>query len=109
MITAAGSGYSRWHNLAVTRWREDVTCDMWGAYVFLRDVDSGAVWSAGYQPAGVEPDRYEAVFSEDLAEITFGATARSPPPSRSPSRPKTTPRFAAHRSRITAATIGRSR
>ena len=30
MLTAAGSGYSRWRDLAVTRWREDVTCDAWG-------------------------------------------------------------------------------
>ena len=30
MVTAAGSGYSRWHDLAVTRWREDATCDGWG-------------------------------------------------------------------------------
>src|SRR4029077_14995509 len=26
MLTGAGSGYSRWRNLDVTRWREDVTC-----------------------------------------------------------------------------------
>jgi cyclic beta-1,2-glucan synthetase len=70
MITAAGSGYSRWRDLAVTRWREDVTCDPWGMYVFLRDVRSGEVWSAGYQPTGVEPDSYGVVFSEDRAEIT---------------------------------------
>ena len=38
--------------LAVTRWREDATRDDWGSYVFLRDVDSGEVWSAGYQPSG---------------------------------------------------------
>ena len=69
MITAAGSGYSRWRDLAVTRWREDVTCDSWGTYVFLRDVRSGDVWSAGYQPSGVEPDSYEVTFSEDRAEI----------------------------------------
>ena len=25
MITAAGSGYSRWRDIAVTRWKEDVT------------------------------------------------------------------------------------
>ena len=56
MITAAGSGYSRWRDLAVTRWREDVTRDCWGTYVFLRDVASGEVWSAGYQPSGAEPD-----------------------------------------------------
>ena len=27
MLTAAGSGYSRWGDLALTRWREDATCD----------------------------------------------------------------------------------
>ena len=54
MITAAGSGFSHWQDLAVTRWREDVTCDSWGTYIFLRDVHSGKIWSAGYQPSGVE-------------------------------------------------------
>ena len=47
MLTAAGSGYSRWGNLAVTRWREDATCDDWGSYVYFRDVETDAVWSAG--------------------------------------------------------------
>ena len=37
MVTTAGSGYSRWRQLAVTRWREDATRDCWGTYVFLRD------------------------------------------------------------------------
>ncbi len=69
MITAAGSGFSRWRDLAVTRWREDVTCDSWGTYIFLRDVHSAKVWSAGYQPSGVEADSYEVEFSEDRAEI----------------------------------------
>jgi len=70
MITAAGSGYSLWQNLAVTRWREDVTRDAWGSYIYLRDVASGQVWSAGYQPTAVAPDHYEAVFVEDRARIT---------------------------------------
>jgi cyclic beta-1,2-glucan synthetase len=69
MLTAAGSGYSRWQDLAITRWREDVTRDCWGNYVFLRDTQSGQVWSAGYQPACVEPDTYEASFFEDRAEF----------------------------------------
>ena len=69
MMTAAGSGYSRWKGLAVTRWREDATRDSWGTYVFLTDGESGKTWSAGYQPAGVEPDSYEAVYSEDHIEI----------------------------------------
>jgi cyclic beta-1,2-glucan synthetase len=70
MLSAAGSGYSSWKDLAITRWREDPTCDDWGSYVYLRDVDSGEVWSAGYQPSGVEPDSYDVSFTEDRATIT---------------------------------------
>jgi cyclic beta-1,2-glucan synthetase len=69
MVTNAGSGYSRWRDLAVTRWREDTTRDPWGTFVFLRDVSTGAVWSAGYQPTAVQPSDYEIVFSEDRVEI----------------------------------------
>ncbi|HSE00793.1 MAG TPA: glucoamylase family protein, partial [Burkholderiales bacterium] len=69
MLTAAGSGYSRWGELGVTRWREDVARDDWGAYVFLRDVQSGDVWSAGYQPSGVVPESYDVTFTEDRAEF----------------------------------------
>ena len=69
MLTTAGSGFSRCAGLGVTRWREDVTRDHWGTYLFLRDVQSGAVWSAGYQPTGIEPDEYRATFSEDRAEL----------------------------------------
>jgi cyclic beta-1,2-glucan synthetase len=69
MITAAGSGYSAWHDVAITRWREDVTCDNWGAYILLRDVRDGAIWSAGYHPNVVEPDHYDVMFSEERAKI----------------------------------------
>ncbi|MGE0277778.1 MAG: glucoamylase family protein [Nitrospiraceae bacterium] len=69
MLTAAGSGYSRWRDMAVTRWREDATRDCWGSFIFLRDAGTGYLWSAGYQPTGVEPDKYEASFYEDHAEI----------------------------------------
>jgi cyclic beta-1,2-glucan synthetase len=69
MMTAAGSGYSRWRDLAITRWREDRTRDAWGTYMFLRDGHSGQVWSAAYQPSGVEPDTYDVAFPEDHVEI----------------------------------------
>ena len=69
MLTAAGSGFSRWRGMAVTRWREDATCDDWGSYIFLRDVGSGNVWSAGFQPSGVEPEDYDVTFNEDRAEF----------------------------------------
>jgi cyclic beta-1,2-glucan synthetase len=69
MLTAAGAGYSHVRDLAVTRFREDVTRDCWGSFVFYRDMQSGGVWSAGYQPSAAEPDSYEVLFSEDRAEI----------------------------------------
>ena len=50
MVTNAGGGYSRWKDLAVTRWREDSTCDNWGTFCYLRDVASGEFWSTAYQP-----------------------------------------------------------
>jgi cyclic beta-1,2-glucan synthetase len=70
LLTSAGSGYSRWGKLAVTRWREDSACDDFGSYIFLRDVHSNEVWSAGFQPTGREPDDYHVAFNEDRAEFT---------------------------------------
>ena len=67
MITAAGSGYSRWRDIAVTRWRDDTTCDDTGAYIFLCDVASGYGWSAGFQPSGVEARSYDVSFADDQA------------------------------------------
>jgi cyclic beta-1,2-glucan synthetase len=70
MLTAAGSGYSRWGEFAITRWREDATRDDSGSYIFLKDMRSGVVWSAGFQPTGAEPDEYAVEFNEDRAQIT---------------------------------------
>jgi cyclic beta-1,2-glucan synthetase len=69
MVTAAGSGYSRWNDLAITRWREDATRDDTGSYLLLRDVETGRVWSAGYQPTAYQPGAYDVSFTEDRAEI----------------------------------------
>jgi cyclic beta-1,2-glucan synthetase len=69
MVTAAGSGYSRWNDLAITRWREDATRDDTGSYLLLRDTDTGRVWSAGFQPTALQPAAYDVSFTEDRAEI----------------------------------------
>ncbi len=69
MITNAGGGYSRWKDIAVTRWREDSTCDNWGTFCYLRDVTSGEFWSTAYQPTLKRSEKYEAIFSEARAEF----------------------------------------
>ncbi|MBL8500275.1 MAG: DUF3131 domain-containing protein, partial [Nitrosomonas sp.] len=68
MATHAGGGYSRWRDLAVTRWREDATSDGWGTFIYLRDRDSGQYWSTAYQPTLRKADHYEAIFVQARAE-----------------------------------------
>ena len=67
MITNAGGGYSRRQQTAMTRWREDVTTDAWGQFCYVRDTESGEIWSTAYQPTAREPDAYECTFANDRA------------------------------------------
>lgn len=69
MLTTAGAGYSRWLDVAVTRWREDATCDDYGSFIFLRDLRSGRSWSAGAQLAASDNAHREVIFGEDHAEF----------------------------------------
>jgi len=69
MVTSSGAGYSAWQDLDVSRWREDVTCDCWGQFFYVRDLSTGRVWSIGRQPV-VEPAAgYHYEFHGDKAEI----------------------------------------
>ncbi|MGM0767651.1 MAG: GH36-type glycosyl hydrolase domain-containing protein [Pseudomonadota bacterium] len=68
MATHAGGSTSRWLDLAVTRWREDATCDGWGTFIYLRDIDDGEYWSAAHQPTLRPADYYEAIFVQARAE-----------------------------------------
>nr|WP_220637189.1 glucoamylase family protein [Georgfuchsia toluolica] len=69
MVTNAGGGYSRWKDLAVTRWREDSTCDNWGSFCYIRDVASGVFWSNTHQPTLRPAQAFEVIFSEGRAEF----------------------------------------
>ncbi len=69
VISSAGGGYSRWRDLAVTRWREDTTRDCWGTFVYLRDLATGDFWSTAYQPTLRATKGYEAIFTQGRAEF----------------------------------------
>lgn len=69
VVTSAGGGYSRWRDLAVTRWREDPTRDCWGSFCYLRDLESGTVWSTAWQPTLTPTKRYQAIFTQGRAEF----------------------------------------
>lgn len=69
MITATGSGYSRFDGLAVTRWHADPTLYDYGVHLFLRDVESGTWWSATPGPCPAADETAHASFTDDKAEF----------------------------------------
>lgn len=69
MLTNAGGGYSRWKDLAVSRWREDTTLDNMGIFCYIKDVSNGKFWSNTFQPTLQVPQSYEAIFSQGQVEF----------------------------------------
>ncbi|MGA7614633.1 MAG: glucoamylase family protein [Thermoanaerobaculia bacterium] len=67
IVTNGGGGSSFCRDRAVTRWREDRTRDPGSQFIYLRDVHTGAVWSATYQPTRREPDSYLVEFFSEKA------------------------------------------
>jgi cellobiose phosphorylase len=65
MISNAGGGYSRYEQLAITRWRADGTRDDHGQWCYVRDITAGRVWSATHQPVAAPADLYRAAFATD--------------------------------------------
>jgi len=68
MLSNAGGGYSRWRDLAVTRWQEDATCDNLGMFCYIHDLTDNEFWSTAHQPTLKKPSHYEAIFSQGKAE-----------------------------------------
>lgn len=69
MVSNSGGGYSRWKDLAITRWREDGTRDNWGSFCFIRDLETNDYWSTTHQPTIKPSDHYEVIFSQGRAEF----------------------------------------
>jgi cellobiose phosphorylase len=69
MITNSGGGYSRWKNIAVTRWREDATKDDRGIFCYIKDINTGTFWSNTHQPTLHPATSYETIFSLGHVEI----------------------------------------
>ena len=70
LVTASGSGYTRWNGLAITRWQGDPTLDSLGSYIYLRDTQTGTLWSAGHQPVAAAAQKCEAAFTEERVQLS---------------------------------------
>ena len=69
MLTATGAGYSRFGDICVTRWQADPTEDRMGSFLFLRDAENGAWWSATAEPRRVEGETAQTHFSDGKASF----------------------------------------
>jgi cyclic beta-1,2-glucan synthetase len=69
MVSSSGGGYSQWKDIAVTRWHGDPTRDNEGMFFYILDLDSGEIWSAGYQPVLKDSETYQAIFRGSTAEF----------------------------------------
>jgi len=80
MVTNSGGGYSRWKNLAVTRWHEDAALDNEGMFIYLRDMKTGEFWSTAYQPTRQKSKNYEAIYSQSRPNSNAQITLLIPTP-----------------------------
>ncbi|RMD84520.1 MAG: DUF3131 domain-containing protein [Candidatus Dadabacteria bacterium] len=70
IVDNTGSGATFYsEDIALTRWRPDKALNNHGIYIYVRDLDSGKLWSAAYQPLRVDPDYYEAIFNPEKIEF----------------------------------------
>ncbi|MGR9107894.1 MAG: GH36-type glycosyl hydrolase domain-containing protein, partial [Gammaproteobacteria bacterium] len=69
LISAAGSGYCGFRNIALTRWHGDRIEDNQGYFIYLRDIESGAFNSVGYQPVNRAAENYRACYSAGCFSI----------------------------------------
>ncbi|WP_413154271.1 GH36-type glycosyl hydrolase domain-containing protein [Bartonella sp. cb54] len=70
MLTASGSGYSRWHDYTITRFIPDATEDQQGFLFFIRDTHSGHWWSATGEPTRIVEEETISIFTDEKAEYT---------------------------------------
>ena len=70
MISNSGAGYASRNRTMVYRWKEDVTKDNTGMFIYIKDVEENEYFSATYEPCKKEGDGYEVTFSLDKAEFT---------------------------------------
>ena len=72
IITNSGSGFSRWNNTTLTRWRPDPTLDQWGVWIYLQELATSDCWSVGRQPLAASPaTKNETNDETNYEEVTF--------------------------------------
>ena len=69
LVTAAGTGYSTLGPWALTPWRADPVEDPDGLFLYVRDLDTGEVWSLGHHPLQRPTAEYETIWEPGRSTI----------------------------------------
>lgn len=69
MLTNGGTGYSKYYGTALSRWKEELIGNSRGIFMYIRNVDTNTIWSAGFEPYNTTPEKYRVVFMPDKAEF----------------------------------------
>jgi cyclic beta-1,2-glucan synthetase len=69
LITDSGAGGLNWRHNALTRWTPDTTLESFGFWVYIRDEDSGELWSVGRLPVNKTSKKYNVVFHPHMVEF----------------------------------------
>ncbi|KPU27792.1 glycosyl transferase [Caloranaerobacter sp. TR13] len=69
LITNTGCGYSKYENIQITRWREDLLTGDYGFFILIKSLKDNKVWSTTYRPFYKEPDEYKVEFEYNKAKF----------------------------------------
>jgi cellobiose phosphorylase len=72
IISQTGGGFS-WETHSefnrITRWHQDLIRDDWGKYIYIKNIETGEVWSPTWQPVKTELDKYECRYGLGYAKF----------------------------------------
>ena len=72
IISQTGGGFS-WETHSefnrITRWHQDLIRDDWGKYIYIKNVETGEIWSPTWQPVKTELDKYECRYGLGYAKF----------------------------------------
>ncbi len=69
MITQLGTGYSMCGGRLITRWENDVLRSAPGIHIYIKNLSTGAVWSAAFLPTCLRADEERVQFEPHLASF----------------------------------------
>ncbi|MBK9967110.1 MAG: hypothetical protein IPP07_20405 [Holophagales bacterium] len=89
VVSQTGSGFTWVDNsqlAVVTRWEQDLTEDSSGRFLYVRDVDTGEVWSLSPAPCLPVYDRFECRHGLGYTTFRTASAASRPSGLSSPTR-----------------------